>query len=57
MSKKKNTKNKSTINSFEFVQKYGTYEIQETADTDNEYPMISQGKAKSVNNLKPHQPK
>ena len=25
------------------INKYGTYEIQETADTDNRYPLIAQG--------------
>ncbi len=32
---------------FETVNKYGTYEIQPTADTDNEYPQISAGLSKS----------
>lgn len=27
----------------EMVNKYGTYEIQPTADTDNQYPAIAQG--------------
>ncbi len=30
-------------NSFTLVNKYGTYEIQPTADTDNQYPAIAQG--------------
>ena len=25
------------------VNKYGTYEVQDTADTDNRYPLIAQG--------------
>ena len=25
------------------INKYGTYEIQDTADTDNRYPLIAQG--------------
>ena len=29
------------------LNKYGTYEIQPTADTDNAFPAISQGLAKS----------
>lgn len=29
--------------SFELINKYGTYEIQPTADSDNEYPKIAQG--------------
>ena len=28
---------------FDMVNKYGTYEIQPTADTDNEFPTIAQG--------------
>ena len=28
---------------FEMVNRYGTYEIQATADSDNEYPAIAQG--------------
>lgn len=31
---------------WEMVNKYGTYEIQSTADTENEYPAIAQGLAK-----------
>ncbi len=29
--------------SFDMVNKYGTYEIQPTADTENQYPLIAQG--------------
>lgn len=28
---------------FDLVNKYGTYEIQPTADTDNSFPHIAQG--------------
>ena len=28
---------------YEMVNKYGTYEIQPTAETDNEFPTIAQG--------------
>ena len=28
---------------FELVNKYGTYEIQPTADSDNDFPKIAQG--------------
>ena len=28
---------------FDMINKYGTYEIQPTADTDNEFPCIAQG--------------
>ena len=31
---------------FEMVNKYGTYEIQPTADTENEFPCIAQGNQK-----------
>ena len=31
---------------FDMVNKYGTYNIQPTADTDNEYPAIAQGMPK-----------
>lgn len=30
----------------ELLHKYGTYEIQPTAATENEFPQITQGKAK-----------
>ena len=30
----------------DMVNKYGTYEIQPTADTDNEFPAIAQGLSK-----------
>jgi hypothetical protein len=33
---------------FEMVNRYGTYEIQATADTDNEYPAIAQGYNKKI---------
>lgn len=32
----------------EMVNKYGTYEIQPTADTKNEFPTIAQGLAKNA---------
>ena len=32
----------------EMVNKYGTYEIQPTNDTDNEFPTIAQGLPKKV---------
>jgi hypothetical protein len=53
MDKKNNLKDKSTPSSddyggspdevFDLINKYGTYEIQPTADTDNPFPHISQG--------------
>lgn len=30
-------------NTFELINKYGTYEIQPTADSDNKFPEIAQG--------------
>ncbi len=33
---------------FEMVNKYGTYEIQPTGETDNEFPTISQGLPKNT---------
>lgn len=30
-------------NASELINKYGTYEIQPTSDSDNEFPAISQG--------------
>lgn len=35
---------------FEMINKYGTYEIQPTADTDNEFPKIAQGLPKENQN-------
>ncbi len=32
-----------TPDAFDMVNKYGTYEIQPTCDTDEEYPQIAQG--------------
>ncbi len=34
------------IDALEQVSKYGTYEIQPTADTQNAFPMIAQGLSK-----------
>lgn len=34
--------------SFDMVNAYGTYEIQPTADTDNQYPCIAQGFNKQI---------
>ncbi len=33
----------------EMVNKYGTYEIQPTADSDNDFPKIAQGLPKKKN--------
>ena len=32
-----------TKNVFDLVNEYGTYEIQPTCDTENQYPAIAQG--------------
>ncbi len=34
---------------FELLNKYGTYEIQPTADSDNDFPKIAQGLPKKEN--------
>ena len=57
MKKKKGTKTFSVNNyetgnaekSLELVNKYGTYEIQPTANTENPFPKIAQGLPKSEN--------
>ena len=33
---------------FELVNKYGTYNVQPTADSDNLFPMIAQGLPRSL---------
>ena len=35
---------------FEMINRYGTYEIQATADTENMYPAIAQGFDKRIIN-------
>lgn len=35
----------------ELLNKYGTYEIQPTADTENSYPAIAQGLAQKHRNI------
>lgn len=35
--------NEHTKDVFDLVNQYGTYEIQPTADTENQYPAIAQG--------------
>ena len=32
---------------FDLINRYGTYEVQKTADTDNEFPAIAQGLPKT----------
>ena len=36
---------------FEQVNRYGTYNIQPTADTDNTFPSIAQGLPRSLNDV------
>ena len=43
MKKRKKDKKTETADAFDMVNRYGTYEIQPTADSDNEFPKISQG--------------
>lgn len=33
---------------FDMINRYGTYEIQSTADTENQYPAIAQGYNKGI---------
>lgn len=40
---------------FELINKYGTYEIQPTADTDNPFPKIAQGLPKPQNRKQKHE--
>lgn len=37
------SKNEIEEDSFDMVNKYGTYNIQQTNDTDNTFPAIAQG--------------
>lgn len=37
------------FDSFDMVNKYGTYNIQPTADTHHDYPKIAQGLSKAAN--------
>ena len=40
-------------NVFELINKYGTYEIQPTDDSDNKFPTISQGRTGKPIDKKP----
>ncbi len=31
------------VDAFDLINKYGTYEIQPTSDSDNEFPQIAEG--------------
>ncbi len=39
---------------FDIITKYGTYNIQPTADTENPYPKIAQGLPKEKSERKKH---
>ena len=41
--KRSYTREYSETDAFDLVNKYGTYEVQDTADTSNLFPMIAQG--------------
>ena len=51
--KKKITKGEYIVSqpetAFELLNKYGTYEIQPTCDSDNDFPKIAQGLPKQEN--------
>ncbi len=47
-----NDYSKHPDSSFDLINKYGTYEIQPTADTDNPFPHIAQGLPKTENRRK-----
>ena len=51
--KKKITKSDYVVSqpetAFELINKYGTYEIQPTCDSDNDFPKIAQGLPKEKN--------
>lgn len=49
-----NDYSKHPDDSFDLVNKYGTYEIQPTADTDNPFPHIAQGLAQKKFRKKRH---
>ncbi len=44
------------VDAFDIVNKYGTYNIQPTADSENEFPQIAQKDTK-INNPNSRQPK
>lgn len=47
-----NDYSKAPDSSFDLINKYGTYEIQPTADTDNPFPKIAQGLPEKENRHK-----
>ncbi len=47
-----NDYSKHPDSSFDLINKYGTYEIQPTSDTDNPFPKIAQGLPKTESRKK-----
>ncbi len=45
------------VDAADMINKYGTYQIQPTSDSENDFPMISGGLPKKINNPNPRQPK
>lgn len=43
MKRKEKKTESSEITAFDMVNRYGTYNIQPTADTENMYPTVAQG--------------
>lgn len=39
---------KNEITAFDMINRYGTYNIQQTADTENMYPTVAQGFNKGI---------
>ncbi len=45
------------VDVYDMINKFGTYEIQPTSDSENEFPKIAQGLEKKINNPNPRQQK
>lgn len=41
--KRRYTRENSETDAFDLINKYGTYEVQDTADTSNLFPQIAHG--------------
>lgn len=46
--KEKSIDKNGEITAFDMVNRYGTYNIQKTADTENMYPTVAQGFNKGI---------
>ncbi len=46
--KENNLDKNGEITAFDMVNRYGTYNIQKTADTENMYPTVAQGFNKGI---------